>query len=141
MVSNSTSFSDITSKCVLSTVPITKTSRNINSNKISCSSLSCSDTTSKSFLSTFSQINTLCNVNPNDKSYSSSYSKSFSKPIAKDVKNSSFETENPLPLEDGAFSDGPVDRSCIYKSMYDVATYSDNKIYNLSPFLGLCSQH
>ena len=65
LVSNSTSFSDITSKCVLSTVPITKTSRNINSNKKSYSSLSCSDTTSKSFLSTFSQIKTLCNVNPN----------------------------------------------------------------------------
>ena len=60
LVSNSTSFSDITNKCVLSTVPITNTSRNINSNKKSYSSLSCSDTSSKSFLSTVSQINTSC---------------------------------------------------------------------------------
>ena len=72
LVSNSTSFSDITSKCVKSTVPVTNTSCNINSNKKSYSSLSCSDTTSKSFLSTVSQINTSCNVNSNDKSYSSS---------------------------------------------------------------------
>ena len=50
LVSNSTSFSDIASKCVLSTVPITNTSRNINSNKKSYSSLSCSGTTSKNDL-------------------------------------------------------------------------------------------
>ena len=54
LVSNCTSFSDITRKCVLSTVPVTNTSHNINSNEKSCSSLSCSDTTSKSFLSTVS---------------------------------------------------------------------------------------
>ena len=128
LVSNSTSFSDITSKVVLSTVPVTNTSCNINSNKKSYSSLSCSDTTSKSFLSTVSRINTSCNVNYNDKSYSSSYSKVFSKPIAKDVKYSSCKTEDPLPLEDGVLSDGPdgpVDSSCIHKSKYDVATYRE----------------
>ena len=111
LVSNCTSFSDTTSKCVLSTVPVTNTSYNINSNKKSYSSLSCSDTTSKSFLSTVSQINTSCNVSSNYKLYSSSYSK----PIAKDVKYSFFKTEDLLPLEDGILSDGPVDSSCIYK--------------------------
>ena len=122
LVSNSTSLSAITSKCVLCIVSITNTSRNINSNKKSYSSLLCSDTTSKSFLSPVSQINTSCNVNSNDKSYSSSYSKVFSKPIAKDVKNPSFKTEDPLPMEDEALSDRPVDSSCIYKSKYDVAS-------------------
>ena len=102
-----------------------KHSRNINSNEKSYSSLSCSDTTSKSFLSTVSQINISCNVNSNDKSYSSSYSKVFSKPIAKGVKYSSFKTEDPLPLDDGVLSDGPVDSSCIYKSIHDVATYRE----------------
>ena len=125
LVSYSASFSDITSKCVLSTVPVTNTSCNINSNKKSYSSLSCSDTTSKSFLSTVSQINTSCNVNSNDKSCSSSYSQVFFKPIAKDVKDSSFKTEDPLPLEDRALFDGPVDSSCTYKSKYDVATYRE----------------
>ena len=33
LVSNSTSFSDITSKCILSTVPVTNTSCDLNSNK------------------------------------------------------------------------------------------------------------
>ena len=47
--SNSTSFSDITSKCVLSSVPATNTSSNRNSNKKSFSSLSCSDTLGKYF--------------------------------------------------------------------------------------------
>ena len=68
---------------------------------------------------TYSQ--TSCNVNSNDKSYSSSYSKVFSKPIAKDVKSPSFKTEDPVPMEDEALSDRPVDSSCIYKSKYDVA--------------------
>ena len=45
----------------------------------------------------------------------------FSKPIAIDMINSSFKTEDPLPFEDGILSDGPVDRSYIYKSKYDVA--------------------
>ena len=102
LVSNSTSFSDITSKCISSTVPVTNTSCNINFDKKSYS-LSCSDTTSKSVLSAVSQINTSCNVNSNDKSYSSSYSKLFSKPIAKDMKHSSFKIEDPLSLEDGIF--------------------------------------
>ena len=66
LVSNSTSFPDITSKCISSTVPVTNTSSNINFDKKSYS-LSCSDNTSKSFLSTVSQINTSCNVNSNDK--------------------------------------------------------------------------
>ena len=44
LVSNSTSFSDITSKCISSTVPVTNTSCNINFDKKSYS-LSCSDTT------------------------------------------------------------------------------------------------
>ena len=48
LVSNSISFSDITSKCISSTVPVTNTSCNINFDK-KPSSLSCSDTTSKSF--------------------------------------------------------------------------------------------
>ena len=87
--------------------------------------MSYSETTSKSFLSTVSQINTSCNVNSNDKSYSSSYSKVFSKLIAADVKYSSFKTEDPLPLEDGALSIRPVHSSCIYKSKYDVATYRE----------------
>ena len=104
LVSNSTSFSDITSKCISSTVPVTNTSCNINFDKKSYS-LSCSDTTSKSFLSTVSQINSSCNVNSNDKSYSLSYSKVFSKPIAKDMKYYSFKIEDPLPLEDGILSD------------------------------------
>ena len=123
MVSNSTSFSDITIKCISSSLPVTNTSCNINLDKKSYS-LSCSDTTSKTFSSTVSQINTSCNVNSNDKSYSSSYSKVFSKPIAKDMKHSSFKIEDPLPLEDGILSDGP-DSSCIYKSKYDVATYRE----------------
>ena len=116
LVSNSTSFSDIPSKCISSTVPVTNTSCNIN--------LSCSDTTSKSFLSTVSQINSSCNVNSNDKSYSLSYSKVFSKPVSKDIKYSPFEIEDPLPLKDRILSDGP-DSSCIYKSKYDVATYRE----------------
>ena len=77
------------------------------------------------FLSTVSQINTSCNVNSNDKSYSSSHSKVFPKPIAKDMKYSSLEIEDPLPLEDGIFSKGP-EISGIYKSRYDVATYKEN---------------
>ena len=97
LVSNCTSFSDITSKCVLSTVPVT----NLYHIPVSYSSLSCPDATSKSLLSTVDQINTSCSVNPNDKYYSSSYSKVFSKPIAKYMKYSSFKTEEPLPLEDG----------------------------------------
>ena len=100
LVSNSTPFSDITSKCILSTVPVTNTSCNINFNKKSYS-LSCSDTTSK---------------NP------SSYSKAFAKPFAKDMKYSYFKIEKLLPLKDGILSDGP-DSSYIYKSKYDVATY------------------
>ena len=123
MVSNSTSFSEILSKYVLSAVPVTNSSCNINSNKKSYSFLSYSDTTSKSVLSTVSQKNSSCNVNSNDKSYSSSHPKVFSKPIAADVKHSSFKTEDPLPLEDGALSNGPVHSSCIYKSKSDVATY------------------
>ena len=125
LVSNSTSFSDITSRYVLSTVPVTKNS----CNKKSCSSLSCSDTTSKSFLYIVSQIKTSCNVKSGDKSYSSSYSKVFFKSIAKYVKHSSFRTEDPLPLEDGIFSGGPVDSSCIYKSKYDVAKYREREPY------------
>ena len=121
MVSNSTSFSGITSKYVLSAVTVTNTSYNVNFKKKSYSSLSCSYTTSKSFLSTVSQIDTSCNVNSNDKSYSSSYSMVFSKPIVKDMIYSSFKTEDPLPFEDGILSDGPVDRSYIHKSKYDVA--------------------
>ena len=39
LVSNSTTFQDITSKCVLSTVPVTNTSCNMNTNKKSYSSL------------------------------------------------------------------------------------------------------
>ena len=124
MVSSSTSFSDITSKRFLSTVPLRNTSCNINSNEKSYSSLSYSDTRSKFFLSKVSQINASCNVNSNDKSYSSSYSKVFSTHTATDVKHSSFKTEDSFPLEDGALSDGPVLNSCIYKSKYDVATYS-----------------
>ena len=54
------STSDITSKRVLSTVPLTSTSCNINYNKKSYSSLSYSDTRSKSFLSKVSQTNTSC---------------------------------------------------------------------------------
>ena len=103
LVSNFTSFSGMTNKCVLSKVPVTNTSCDINSNKRSHSSLSCSDTSSKSFLSTVSQINTSFNV-----------------------KYSSFETEDPLSLEDGVLSDGSVDSSCICKSKYDVATYREN---------------
>ena len=41
------------------------------------------------------------------------------------MKYSFFKTEDPLPLEDGALSDGPVDSSCIYKSKYDIATYKE----------------
>ena len=123
LVSNSTLFSDITSKCVSSTVAVTNTSCNINFDKKS-DSLSCSDTTSKYFLSTVSQINTSCNVNSNDESYSLSYSRVFSKPIAKDMKYSSFKLEDPLPLKDGILFDGP-DSLCIYKSKYDVATYRE----------------
>ena len=41
------------------------------------------------------------------------------------MKNSSFKTEDSLPLEDGALSDGPVDSSCINESKYDVATYRE----------------
>ena len=112
LVSNSTSFSDSTSKCISSTVPVTNTSCNINFDKKSYS-LSCSDTTSKSFICSFSNI-TSCNVKSNDKSYSLSYSKVFSKPIVKDMKYSSFKIKDPLPLEDGILSDGP-ESSCIYK--------------------------
>ena len=124
LASNFTSFSDFTSKCVLSTVPVTNTSCNINSNKKSYSSLSYPYTTSKSFLSTVSQINTSGNVSSNDKSYSSSYSKVLSKPIATDVKYSSIKTEDPLPLEEGALSNGLSPSSCICKCKYDVATYT-----------------
>ena len=120
MVNNSTLFSDITSKCISSTVPVTSTSCNINFDKKSYS-LSCSDTRSKSFLSGVSHIKTSCNVNSNDKSYSLSYSKVFSKPITKDMKYSSFKIEDPLPLEDRILSDGP-DSSCIYQSIYDIGT-------------------
>ena len=56
------------------------------------------------------------------KNHSSSHSKVFSNLIAADVKCSSFKTEDSLPLEDRAFSNGPVHSSCIYKSKYDVAT-------------------
>ena len=49
----------------------------------------------------------------------------------KDVKYSSLKTEDPLPLEDGALSDGPVDGSYIYKSKYDVARYRE-KVPHLS---------
>ena len=108
----------------MSTVPVTNISCNINSNKKSYFSLSYSDTTSKSFLSTVSQINTSCNVNSNDKSHSSSRFKVFCKPIAANAKYY-FKTEDPLPLEDGAFPNGPVHSSCIYKSKYDVATYRE----------------
>ena len=72
--------------------------------------------TSKPFLSIVPHINTSSNLNSNDKSYFSSYSMVFFKPIAKDVKYSSRKTEDPLPLKDGFFSDGPdgpVDSSCI----------------------------
>ena len=41
------------------------------------------------------------------------------------MKYSSLKTENPLHLEDGVSSDGPVDCSCIYTSKYDVATYRE----------------
>ena len=123
MVSNSTSFSDIASKCISSRVPVTNPSCNINFDNKSYP-LSCSGTTSKSFLSAVSQINTSCNVKSNDKSYSLSYSKVFSKPIVKDMKYSSFNIEDPPPLEDGVLSDGP-ESSCIYKSKYDVATYRE----------------
>ena len=125
LVSNSISFSDITCRCGLYAVPVTNTTSNINSNERSYSSLSCSDTTSIFFLSTISQINTSCNVKSTDKSYSSSYSKVSSKPIAKNAKYPSFKTEIPLPLEDLALFDGPVDSSCFYKSKYDVARYRD----------------
>ena len=89
--------------CLASSTGVEHTSCDINSNKRSHSSLSCSDTSSKSFLSTVSQINTSFNV-----------------------KYSSFETEDPLSLEDGVLSDGSVDSSCICKSKYDVATYREN---------------
>ena len=123
LVSNSTSFSDITIKCISSSLPVTNTSCNINFDKKSCS-LSCSDTTSKTFLSTVSQINTSCNVNSKDKSYSLSYCKIYSKPIAKDMKGSSPKIEDPRPLEDATLSDEP-DNSFIYKSRYDAATYRE----------------
>ena len=58
-------------------------------------------------------------MNSNDKSYSSSYSKVFSNPIATDVRNSSFKTDDPFALENKALSDGPVDSSYIYKSKHD----------------------
>ena len=63
LVSNSTPFSDITSKSISSSVHVTDTSCNINFDKKSYS-LSCSDTTSKSSVS---QINTSCNVNSNNR--------------------------------------------------------------------------
>ena len=127
MVSNSTSFSDITSKCISSTVPVTNTSCNFDEKSYS---LSCSDTTSKSILSAVSQINTSCNVNSNDKSYSLSYCKVFSRPITKDMKFQSLKIEDPLPLEDEILSDGP-NSSYIYKSKYDVVTYRE-KVPHLS---------
>ena len=123
LVSNSTSFSDIASKCISSTVPVTSPSCSINFDKKSYP-LSCSGTTSKSFLSAVSQINTLCNLKSNDKSCSLSYSKVFSKPIVKGMKYSSFKIEDPHSFEDGILSDGPGS-SCIYKSKYDVATYRE----------------
>ena len=123
LVSSSTSFSDIASKRISSTVLVTKTSYNINFDKKSYSLL-CSDTTSKSFLSTVSHINTSCNVNSSGESYSLSFSKVFSSPIAENMKYSSFKIEDLLPWEDGILSDGP-DSSCIYKSKYDVDTYRE----------------
>ena len=38
------------------------------------------------------------------------------------MKYSSFKTEDLFPLEDGIWSDGPVESSCIYKSKYYVTT-------------------
>ena len=107
--------------------------------------MSYSDTTSKSFLSTVSQINNSCNVNSNEKSYSSksyssSHSKVFSNLIAADVKYSSFKTEDPLPLEDRALSNGPVHSSCIYKSKYDVATKSRKNAPHLKLVSAIFSQ-
>ena len=125
LVSNSTSFSVITSKFVLYTVPVTNASCDINFNKKSNSSLSFSDTTIKSFLSTVSPIKTRCNVNSNDQLYSSRYSKVLYKPITKDMKYYFFKAEDPLPLEDGILSDVPLDSSCIYKSKYDFPTYRE----------------
>ena len=43
--------------------------------------------------------------------------------IATDLKNSSFKTEDSLPLGNEALSDGPVHNSCIYKSKYNIGTY------------------
>ena len=108
LVSNSTSFPNITRICISSTVPITNTSCNRLFDKKSYS-LSCSDTTGKSFLSTAFQISTSCNVNFNDKSYFSRYSNVFPKPIAKDMKHSSIKIEDPLHLEDGILSDGAME--------------------------------
>ena len=53
----------------------------------------------------------------------------FSEPIAKDVKHSSFKTEDPLLLEDGVLPDGPVDSSCIYKTKYDMMLLHMGKSY------------
>ena len=41
------------------------------------------------------------------------------------MKYSSFKTEDLLPLEEGVFSYGSVDSSCIFKSKYDVVTYRE----------------
>ena len=108
-------FSDITSKCVLYTVPLTNTSCNINSNKKSFFSSSYSDTTSTS-----------CNGNSNEKSYSSRYSKVFPKPITTSL-NYSFKTEDPFLLGFPKMGFCLMDQcsSCIYKSKYDVATYRE----------------
>ena len=120
------SFSDIASKCVLYTVPLTNTSCNINSNKKSFFSLSYSDTTSKSFSSIVSKISTSCNGNSNEKSYSSRYSKVFPKPITTGL-NYTFKTEDPLLLGFRKMGFCLMDQysSCIYKSKYDVAIYRE----------------
>ena len=124
------SFSDIASKCVLYTVPLTNTSCNINSNKKSFFSLSYSDTTSKSFSSIVSKISTSCNGNSNEKSYSSRYSKVFPKPITTGL-NYTFKTEDPLLLGFRKMGFCLMDQysSCIYKSKYDVAIYREKAPY------------
>ena len=99
LVSNSMSFSDIASKSILSKVPVTSTSYDLNSNKKSYYSLSCLDITSKSFYLKFLK-QTSCNIKSSDKSYSWNCFKVFSKPIITDRKYSP-KTEYLLLLEDG----------------------------------------
>ena len=41
------------------------------------------------------------------------------------MKYSSFKTEDPLPLEEGVLSRGPVDSPCIFESKFDVTTYRE----------------